>query len=135
MWKPRTIPASSAAAHRGSQLSRFQSSTPSGTPVGRLDDVQAEIGGVLHLGDGVVDIQERDRRRGHEAVGGQSLDLGDLPLVLGVRRGADKVAVVDQVLPQPERRVDHLAPDALCVEVLDPRVKIARHPGRGRRAR
>ena len=50
--------------------------------------VQTQVGSVLGLGHGVIDVAHRERRSHHEAVRRYSLDLRCLPLVFGRRRSS-----------------------------------------------
>ena len=93
---------------------------------GHVDQVQADFGRVVELGDRRVDIDEGHERRGYEAIGRHGLDLGRQPLVLGTGRGADELGVVDETAPQADRLEHHLGPHALLVEVGEACVDVAR---------
>ncbi len=93
---------------------------------GQGDRVQTDLGRVVHLVDRVLHGQQRQLRGRHEAVGRDALDLRGDPLVLGAAGGPYQLGVLDQGVPEPERGIDHLAPDALAIEVLEPGADVAR---------
>ena len=129
MWKPTTIPASSAAAHSGSQSRGSSRRSPAGTPVGRLTILQPDLGRVLRP------RPPRPRRRASASAPRRRAGRArapwisdDQPLVLRARRLARPAGGPRIMLDHmPERRVDDLGPDALLVEVRQAR---AGRPGR-----
>ena len=136
MWKPSTMPASSAAAHSGSQLSWFQSRMPVGHAGRQAHACRPIAAACCSSATASPTSSSGSDRGGHEAVGRDALDLDDHPLVLRARRGADQLAVLDQRLPQAERRVHRPRPRCpRWSRSCDPGVEVARARRHGRAAR
>ena len=92
-----------------------------GLPGRHEDDLEAEVGDAVDLGDGVVDVEQRQRRRAHEPRR-LALEL-DRPVVEHLDALAHEPRVADRERPRGQRGIDHLTPDALLVEVDQPQLR------------
>ena len=133
-WKLTDMPASWAAAHSGSQCRWASGGWPKSD--GWLQKFTARWPASLaavQLGDGEVDVPERQGRDGDEPVGGDARPVGEEVVVgpdavereVALRRESGEVAVPEAT----HVRVQHLGVDPLLVEERDPLLGVVH--GRG----
>ena len=121
-WKPTCMPVSASAAHSGCQSSRFQFGPSMVGDVGSIAILKPMSAVRSTSATAVSTLERRDHRRAHVA-GREPLVL-DGPVVDDLAAGEQRSGSRDRVHPDPDRRVDELAPDALLVEVLEPQVHV-----------
>ena len=91
--------------------------------------LEAEVGGPVDLGDRVVDVEQRDRRRAARSAG-ERAGTRTAQSLMARAAGREQLRGPDRRRPDPDRRVDDLGPDALLVEVVQSQVRVvgARRP-------
>ena len=122
-WNATSMPLACAAAHSGSSARELYGT---GDVAGRMIARAPSAAHALDLGDRVVDVAQRDRRRREHAIAVRREGLEHVVAVhAGVRHG--ELVVVVRV--QPEQRVvgmQQRRPDAFVVEVVDDPIGITR---------
>ena len=122
MWKPSTIPVSSAAAHTGCHRSWWYGGMSNGCPVvmnttlnprSAARWISATVSSTSSNGTVAAHTKRGDCRWNSMA---QSLSTFDAL--------AHELRVTDRERPRGQRRIDHLGPDALVVEVDQAQLRI-----------
>ena len=90
---------------------------------GQEHGLEAQPGGALQLGDGVIDVGRGDAGGGDDPLV-LAQDLGVRPVVPGPHGLPGQLPVGDLDRPEPHRREGELAPDAFLVEVLQPDAEV-----------